>query len=61
LRNPWNVITRPLAENSQASPVAAVAEIRTDTDLPSASFIWEATVRIQISSYSRNSSPVSPV
>ena len=28
---------------------------------PSASFIWEAMVRIQISSYSRNWSPVSRV
>ena len=31
------------------------------TEWPTASFIWEATVRIQISSYSRNCSPVRPV
>ena len=35
--------------------------MRTLTDSPVASFICEATVRFQISSYSRNSSPLSPV
>ena len=37
------------------------ASMVTVTDMPSASFIWEASVRIQISSYSARFSPVSPV
>ncbi len=44
------MITRPEAEKTTSSPVAAAPPIRTDTDWPTASFIWEATVRIQISS-----------
>jgi hypothetical protein len=43
-----------------AGVAAARPVIRTDTDSPAASFIWEATVRFQISSYRRSSSPDSP-
>ena len=35
-------------ENTASSPVLAVPPSRTVTERPSASFIWEATVRIQI-------------
>ncbi len=51
----------PEAENSTSRPSAEVPPTRTVTDWPTASFIWEATVRIQISSYSLKSSPVRPV
>ena len=44
------MITRPLAANTTSSPVAAGPPIRIETDWPTASFICEATVRIQISS-----------
>jgi len=50
LRQPWKVITRPDAEKTTSSPVAAAPPIRTYTDWPTASFIWDAIVRIQISS-----------
>jgi hypothetical protein len=50
LRNPWNVITRPLAANTTSSPVAASPPSRTETVRPTASFICEAIVRIQMSS-----------
>ena len=50
LRKPWKVITRPLAENTTSSPVEAPPPIRIVTELPTASFICDATVRIQISS-----------
>ena len=50
LRKPWKVITRPEAENTTSSPEAAAPPSRTVTLRPSASFICEATVRIQISS-----------
>ena len=47
---PWKVMTRPLAEKTASSPVAAAPPMRIVTDCPTASFICEATVRIQISS-----------
>ena len=50
LRKPWKVITRPDEVNSQFSPVEALASILIETLRPSASFIWDAIVRIQISS-----------
>ena len=49
-------MTLPLAPNSARSPAVDVPATRTDTDSPVASFICEATVRCQISSYSRRSS-----
>jgi hypothetical protein len=55
------VITRPDEVNSQFSPVEALASILIETLLPTASFICDAIVRIQISSYSRYSAPLSPV
>src|SRR5262249_61450757 len=51
----------PEAENSASRPSAERPLTLTVTDWPTASFIWEATVRIQISSYSRNWSPLRPV
>ncbi len=51
----------PEAENSASRPSAARPPVLTVTDCPTASFICEATVRIQISSYSRNWSPLRPV
>jgi hypothetical protein len=50
LRNPWNVITRPLAENTTSRSSEVPPPMRIVTEWPTASFIWEATVRIQISS-----------
>ena len=54
-------MTRPLAENSASCPAATpsgtAAVRRTCALVPVASFIWEATVRFQISSYRRSSSP----
>jgi hypothetical protein len=50
LRKPWKVMTRPLAEKTASSPVEDAPPMRIDTDCPVASFICEATVRIQISS-----------
>ncbi len=47
----------PDAENSTAWWLALVAPMRTVEVVPAASAIWEATVRFQISSYMRNSSP----
>ena len=38
------------AEKTTSRPSDAAPPIRTVTDWPTASFIWEATVRIQISS-----------
>ena len=49
-KKPWKVITLPVAVNSPASPLLAVASTRIVTLRPSASRIWDATVRIQISS-----------
>ena len=46
----------PLAPNSARSPAVELPATRTETDSPVASFICEATVRCQISSYSRRSS-----
>ncbi len=46
-------MTLPVAPNSARSPAVEVPATRTDTDSPVASFICEATVRCQISSYSR--------
>ena len=43
-------MTRPLAPKTTSSPVAAAPPRRIETVWPVASFIWEATVRIQISS-----------
>ena len=54
-------MVRPEALNSTRSPELDVPSTLTVTDSPTASFIWEATVRCQISSYRRNMSPVSPV
>jgi hypothetical protein len=50
LRNPWKVMTRPDAPKTTSRPSAAAPPMRTETDWPTASFICEATVRIQISS-----------
>ena len=55
-------MTLPLAENSasRAGAPSAPADAptsRTWALVPVASVIWEATVRFQIMSYSRNSSP----
>ncbi len=54
-------MTRPLAENSASCPCATPsgtsAVRRICALVPVASFIWEATVRFQISSYRRSSSP----
>jgi hypothetical protein len=50
----------PDAANSASSRADESPVIRTDTDSPVASFICDATVRFQISSYSRDSSPDSP-
>ena len=49
-RNPRNVMTVPLAENSATRASDAVAASRTDAVEPRASAIWLATVRFQISS-----------
>ena len=54
-------MTLPVALNSTVSPALEVPSIRTVTDSPTAFFIWEATVRFQMSSYKRNSGPDSPV
>src|SRR5680860_580992 len=54
---PWNVMIVPDAENSTAWWLALVAPMRTVEVVPVASAIWEATVRFQIISYRRNSSP----
>ncbi len=43
-------MVRPLEENTTSSPVLAAPPSRIVTVLPTASFIWDATVRIQISS-----------
>ena len=43
-------MVRPLEENTTSSPVLAAPPRRIVTVLPTASFICEATVRIQISS-----------
>ena len=51
----------PLAPNSARSPAVEVPATRTETDSPVASFICEATVRCQISSYRRRSSEDSSV
>ena len=40
----------PDAPNSASSPAVERPLTRTETDSPVASFIWEATVRFQISS-----------
>jgi len=60
LRKPGNVIVRPDAvsvhsvmERSRTVTALWAAAICTDIDSPVASFIWEATVRIHTSSYSR--------
>ena len=50
-------MTVPEAENRTSVPSDAVAPRRTDAVCPRASAICEATVRFQISSYSRNWSP----
>ena len=44
------MIVLPLAANSARSPVVLVPASRTDTLVPTASAIWEARVRCQISS-----------
>jgi hypothetical protein len=44
------VITVPEAPNSTVSPLLESPAIRSETVWPCASFIWEAMVRIQISS-----------
>ncbi len=51
----------PDAPNSASSPLLDRPVTRTETDSPVASFICEATVRFHTSSYSRSSSPDSPV
>ena len=60
-RKPGKAITRPLAENSAswpwASPSGTIVVRRICALVPVASVIWEATVRFQISSYRRSSSP----
>ena len=52
-------MTVPEAENSASRPSVATAPRRMVAVEPLASPIWEATVRFQISSYRRNSSPES--
>lgn len=47
---PWKVIVLPDALNSASRPSAARPPIFTVTEFPVASFIWEATVRFQMSS-----------
>jgi hypothetical protein len=47
---PAKVIVRPLALNTTCSPVVAAPEMRSDSVVPRASAICEATVRCQISS-----------
>ena len=47
---PRSVITVPAAENSASRPEAVTAPRRTVTVSPTASIIWLATVRRQISS-----------
>lgn len=47
---PWKVIVLPDAVNSASRPSLARPAIFTVTELPTASFIWDATVRFQISS-----------
>ena len=54
-------MTLPDAENSAVSPALESPVTRIVTEWPVASFIWQATVRFQISSYSRKSSPRRPV
>ena len=49
-------MTLPVAPNSARSLPVEVPATRTETDSPVASFICEATVRCQISSYRRRSS-----
>ena len=49
-------MTLPVAPNSARSLLVEVPATRTETDSPVASFICEATVRCQISSYRRRSS-----
>ena len=49
-------MTLPVAPNSARSLPVEMPATRTETDSPVASFIWEATVRFQISSYRRRSS-----
>ena len=49
-------MTVPDAPNSVSSPADEVPAMRSDTVWPAASFICEAIVRIQISSYSASSS-----
>ena len=44
------MITVPEAPNSTDSPALESAAIRSETVCPCASFIWDAIVRIQISS-----------
>ena len=55
-RKPRNVITVPDAPNSAFSPDDDVPAMRSETVCPFASFICDAIVRIQISSYSAFSS-----
>lgn len=47
---PWKVMVLPEAENSAFRPSLERPPILTVTLLPTASFIWDATVRFQISS-----------
>ena len=54
-------MTLPVAPNSARSLPVEVPATRTETDSPVASFICEATVRCQISSYRRRSSEDSSV
>ncbi len=49
-RKPWKEMIFPEAVNSTVRPSDASPPTRTVTELPVASFICEATVRIQISS-----------
>jgi len=49
-------MVRPDVVNTTASPAEDSPAIRTDTVVPTASAICEASVRCQISSYRRNSS-----
>ena len=49
-RKPGNVMVRPLALNTTCWPVRAAPEMRSDSVVPRASAICEATVRCQISS-----------
>lgn len=60
VQRPVSVIS-PVVASVIDSRCGSVAPMRTVTVSPTASFICEASVRLQISSYSRKASPLNPV